>query len=431
MAGGTFTVQNKVRPGAYINFTSAAAALGTVGERGTALLPLMLPFGPEGTAVKVDKDTDVLPIFGVKESDPSLLMLRECAKRAKTVLVWRLNSGAKASCTGGNLTVTARYSGAAGNKLTVKIAADGTKFRVETWFDGQLYDSQIAGSIADLSDNLLVKFSGTGTLAAQAGLVLSGGSSGTEADYDSFFAASVLLDFNVMAVPSSEASVKEKAIALVKRLREDEGRKIQAVLADTAADYEGVISVKNGVILSDGTEVDKTAVVAYAAGMTAGAEVNKSCTYDTYDGAVDVSPRFTESEIVAALKAGHMVFTPRAGRVIVEQDQNTLVSFTPDKGRAFHKNRTIRVLDQLAEDVRRIFEDYYLGKASNSADGRRLFQAELLSYLRTLADISAVEPPENEDVVVTAGAEPDTVVVTLGVKPVDSMEKLYMTVTVG
>lgn len=424
-------MQNKVRPGAYINFTSAAAALGTAGERGTALLPLMLPFGPSGRAVKVDKDTDVLPLFGARENDPCLLMLRECAKRAQTVLVWRLDGGAKASCTDKGLTVMARYGGEGGNKLAVKIAAEGEKFRVETWLDGLLYDSQTAGDIAGLQDNALVEFSGEGPLSIHAGLALSGGDSGGEADYDGFFAAAALLDFNTMAVPSEDEAVKGKAVALVKRLREEEGRKIQAVLTDSEADYEGVISVKNGVTLADGTAVDKVAATAYAAGMTAGAAVNKSCTYDTYDGAVDASPRFTESGIVAALKAGHMVFTPRAGRVIIEQDQNTLVSFTPDKGRAFHKNRTVRVLDQLAEDVRRIFEDYYLGKASNNADGRRLFQAELLSYLRTLADISAIEPPENGDVTVAAGAEPDTVVVTLGVKPVDSMEKLYMTVTVG
>ena len=33
-AGGTWTVQNKVRPGAYINFVSVPKALGTLGERG-------------------------------------------------------------------------------------------------------------------------------------------------------------------------------------------------------------------------------------------------------------------------------------------------------------------------------------------------------------------------------------------------------------
>ena len=70
-----------------------------------------------------------------------------------------------------------------------------------------------------------------------------------------------------------------------------------------------------------------------------------------------------ESEIIEALKAGHLVFTARGGKAVIEKDQNTLTSFSPEKGKAFSKNRVIRVLDMLAEDVQRIFEDYYLGKA--------------------------------------------------------------------
>ena len=126
-----------------------------------------------------------------------------------------------------------------------------------------------------------------------------------------------------------------------------------------------------------------------------------------------------------------MVLTPRTDRVIIEQDQNSLVSFTPEKTRVFAKNRTLRVLDQLARDIQDIFERYYLGKATNNADGRRLYQGELLSYLRQLAEMSAIEEPENTDVTVSPGEDADTVVVEMLVQPVDSMEKLYLTVTVA
>lgn len=431
MAGGTFTARNKVRPGAYINFTSEAKPLGTVGERGVALLPMALSFGPEGEMIPVDRDTDIRPLFGTDSDDPALLLLRECAKRASKVLVWRLNSGEKASCSDSGLTVTARYSGSAGNLITVKIVSEGEAFRVETWLGGTLMDSQTATAVEGLTDNSLAVFSGTGSLTAHAGLVLSGGSdedAGAES-YDAFLKAAALCDFNTMAVPSADSAVLQKVIRFVKEMREEEGKKIQAVLPENSADYEGILSVKNGVVLEDGTQVDKVAATAYLAGMTAGAAINESCTYDRYDGAVDANPRLLESEIIEALQKGHLVFTPRSGGVILEQDQNSLVSFTPEKGKAFHKNRTLRVLDQLAEDIRRIFEDYYLGKVANSADGRRLFQAELLSYLRSLAELSAIEPPESTDVTVSAGEEPDSVVAELAVQPVDSMEKLYMTVT--
>ena len=44
--GGTFTTQNKILPGAYINFV-ALGSVPKVGARGVAALPLELDWGPE------------------------------------------------------------------------------------------------------------------------------------------------------------------------------------------------------------------------------------------------------------------------------------------------------------------------------------------------------------------------------------------------
>ena len=44
--GGTFTVQNKVLPGAYVRFLSSGNPV-AMGERGIAALALELDWGPE------------------------------------------------------------------------------------------------------------------------------------------------------------------------------------------------------------------------------------------------------------------------------------------------------------------------------------------------------------------------------------------------
>ena len=49
-----YTVQNKVLPGAYINFVSAARASATLGDRGTAAFPLSLDWGPENEVVTIE-----------------------------------------------------------------------------------------------------------------------------------------------------------------------------------------------------------------------------------------------------------------------------------------------------------------------------------------------------------------------------------------
>lgn len=45
LGGGTFQVQNKVLPGCYINFVSAARATAALSDRGYAAMPLELAWG--------------------------------------------------------------------------------------------------------------------------------------------------------------------------------------------------------------------------------------------------------------------------------------------------------------------------------------------------------------------------------------------------
>lgn len=434
MAGGTFLTTNKVRAGVYINFRTNDTNGASVGERGTAALPMELSFGPAGQLIPVDRDTNVKELFGFDSASEELLLLRECAKRASKVLVYRLKDGVKATGTGGGLTVTAKYGGGRGNDFTVKVAEEEELFRVETWLDGEKLDSQIVSDIGGLKPNAWVEFSGEGPLTAQAGIKLANGSDG-EADqtsYEAFFKALETADYQTLAVPSDDSAVKQAAVSFVQNMRENEGVKIQAVVAGyPQADYEGIISVKNGVVLEDGTSISKEMATAYVAGMTAGAQVNESNTYDVYDGAADVAERYTNSQIIAALEAGEWVFIPKDGKVVVEQDINTFTSHTPEKGAAFSKNRLVRVMDTLANDVKKIFEDRYLGKVGNSADGRSLFQAELVNYLGQLMEIGAIDAFDSrEDIEVLRGSTADAVIVNLAIQPVDSMEKLYMTVEI-
>lgn len=109
--------------------------------------------------------------------------------------------------------------------------------------------------------------------------------------------------------------------------------------------------------------------------------MNESLTYAAYDDAVDVAPRYTNAQIEAALTAGEFLFTPSNNRAVVEQDINTFLSYTPKKNKSFHKNRVIRVMDGIANDLKRIFEASYIGKVDNNVDGRALFRKEIVVYL--------------------------------------------------
>lgn len=138
LGGGIWAVQNKVLPGTYINFSSVAKASATLSDRGYAAMPLMLDWGPDSTVFTVtsgDFQKNSLKIFGHAYTDDALLPLRELFQYTQTLYAYRLNGGgAKAACT----YCTAKYSGIAGNKLYVVIAANADNadlFDVSLYYD--------------------------------------------------------------------------------------------------------------------------------------------------------------------------------------------------------------------------------------------------------------------------------------------------------
>lgn len=436
MAGGTFLVQNKVRPGAYINIKSAAKPLGNVSDRGTMTLALAMDWGPSKEIITLSTETDFNKVLGYDLLEEPLLLIKEGLKKATKMLFYRLNDGTKATKVADNLTVTAKYAGTRGNDLTVTIAADPDVedgYIVQTYLAANLVDDQTAANIEDLVDNDYVVFTGTGALNANAGIVLTGGTSGEVqvSDYSAYLKEAQHQTFNTMALIVDDPVVKGAALSFIRDRRDKEGNKAQVVLADYhQADYEGVISVKNGVILDSGQTLPANLATVYVAGMTAGANVNQSNTYATYEGAVAVDTKYLNSEIIELLQKGEFLFVERGDKIVVEQDINSFTGYMPTKGKAFSKNRVTRVTDGLQNDIKQIFEDYYIGKCDNNADGRNMLRAEIVHYVETLQGINAVQNfSADDDIEVLPGEAIDAVVVNLHIQPVDSMEKLYMSVT--
>ncbi|GAA4828027.1 phage tail sheath family protein [Paenibacillus vulneris] len=437
MAGGTWTTQNKDRAGVYINFVGQGKPAGTVGDRGVMTMPLALSWGPPKQMFEIHAGDDVSKQLGYDLTAPQLLLIKESLKRAKTLQLYRLNDGVKAKATVGTLTSTAQYSGVRGNDLSIVVQKnidDVTKYDVKTMVSTTITDIQTVSDITGLQANDWIVFSGAGALTETAGTKLSGGADGavTNQDHMDYLAAAELFDFQTIALPSTDNTLKSIYTAFVRRLREEEGKKIQVVVENyPTADYEGVISVKNGVVLSDGTKLTAAQATAWVAAATAAAQMNESLTYDAYDDAIDVEPRYTNTQIVASIKKGEFLFTPSQGKAKVEVDINTFTSFAPTKGKEFRKNRVIRVLDGINNDFKRIFESFYVGKVDNNTDGRSLLRGECNSYMSALQGTNAIQNFDSQtDVVVLKGNETDSVYVEVGVQPVDSIEKIYMKVTV-
>ena len=427
LGGGTFLVQNKVLPGAYINFVSRPRAMGTLGERGIVCMGLPLDWGEEGM-ICVDAEQfqmDCRNIFGYGYSHEKMKQLRELFLGAETALIYRLNGGQKASLTRGGLTATAKYSGARGNDIRITVAENvdqEEKYDIMTYLDLELVDTQTVAAVDELEDNAFVVFSGNGPFEVTVGEPLAGGAT-TKADgssYEKMLKAAEKEVFTVLAYEGEDEITKKLFVNFTKRLRDEEGVKFVTVLYDYCkADYEGVISV--------GTAPE---LVYWTAGMEAGAQVNESLTNRKYDGEYEVDAKDTKRNFEEGIQNGKFLFYDDGGEIRVLRDINTFTSFESNKNSDFSSNRVVRVLDSIANDVARIFSDYYLGKRSNNANGRNLLKAEILAYHEQLQQIEAIENFTAEDVTVIQGTEKQDVVVYENVQPTDAMEKLYMRVEV-
>ena len=97
--------QNKVLPGAYINFVSRPRAMGSLGERGVVCVGMELDWGREGMTdiAAAEGRTNCRELFGYTYLSEEMKDLRELFAHAKEVKLYRLNGGEKARMTQRNI----------------------------------------------------------------------------------------------------------------------------------------------------------------------------------------------------------------------------------------------------------------------------------------------------------------------------------------
>jgi len=441
MAGGTWIDQNKVRPGVYINYKSAPASLATMGERGVVAIARVLDWGEQGKFYTIEEPSDCAKI-GHSITDDEMLFVRQIllgsnrTQGATKILLWSLSTtgGAKATVTLTNLVVTAKYNGTYGNRLAVDVTAVDTNYLVQTYLDGRVVDAQTVSAVSGLSANDYVVFTGT-TLAAAEKTSLTGGLNGTAADnaYSDFLSALELQKFDVVIYDGVEAVTKTAFAEFVKRLSNQEGVKCQAVLSDTTnPDNECIINVyPQAVTLADGSTLAASELTWWVGGATAGANVFDSLTYAAYPDAVSINPILTSSQQEAAINAGKFALISQFDKIQVLTDINSFTTFSVEKGKAFRKNRVIRTIFGLCNDIYRTFALYYIGAVHNDEEGRKALKAEILDLMNRYQGNRALQNVEAEDVTVLQGVDSDAVVIEIYCQPVDSIEKIYINITIS
>ena len=429
LGGGTFTSMNKKLPGTYINFVSVARASASLSDRGVAAMPVEVNWGVDGevmTVTRSDFQRNTMELFGYRYADDAVKELRELFLHTEKAYLYRLNSGEKAK----NTYATAKCSGTRGNDLKIVIAENvdaPEKFDVTLYMGTTKLNAQTVASAKDLVDDNWVTYDKTASLAATAGIALAGGTNGTVSgdSHAEFIKAIESYTFNVLGVETTEEAIKKTYVAFIKRLREEVGLKAQLVLHDMKADYEGVISIKNTTAEGDAK------LVYWVTGAEAECAVNASLSNTEYDGEYTVNAGYTQSELETCIDEGYLAFHKVDDEIKVLSDINSLTTETEEKNADFKSNQTVRVCDQIANDVASIFGSKYAGKIPNDAAGRTSLWSDIVKIHTELQNRRAIEEFSDSDITVTKGDTKRSVIVTDTVTPVNAMEQLYMTVYIN
>lgn len=476
LGGGTFTIQDKVLPGSYINFVSLTNAPGVLGERGTATVPMVLSWGPLGeifTVTRKEFSTVAQKLFGYSAKSDELRPVRELFLGANKVLFYRPGTGGTAAA---NTYATAKYPGTRGNALKVVIVSNGDgTFDVSVFLDTELMDRQkgVVGAAAEystsstyavgaccyhegalyqcksaiaaaeawtaahwdavetgtvLKDNAFVTWKTGVPLSATSGLALTSGADPTvNADkYDDYFEKLQPYSFQTLGIATTSSDIKNKAIAFTRQMREDYGVKFQTVLfRSESADYEGIISVESG--LED--SANDPSLVYWTTGAESGCALGASLTNALYPGEYAPDLDVTQQELVGARQSGKLIFHRVGEDARVLADINTLTTFTEAKGEPFSQNNVMRTLDQIGNDIATLFNTNYIGTPNDNA-GRIALWNDIVRHHQALAAERAIEDFDSDDVTVEPGEDRYSVTVTDYVLPVGVLEKLYMTVIV-
>ena len=359
------------------------------------------------------------------------------------------------------VTVTAKHPGTFGNKIAIVITKVNDVFVVETYANGYYIETQKVTSVSELVSNDYVDFGTTGTLATNAAnlvnndfvdftvvgdgslvntssTLLAGGTNGTTMDgteyltNEKYFGLLKATKWNTLASTSTVAADKTAIINFIRAMRENEGKYVQGVIANAAdADYEGIINVVNGVVLNNTDTISAAEFTTWVAGATAGANMTDSLTGMIIPNATSIVDLLDNDQIIEGLQNGKFILSlNQDGSIKVEKDINSLHTFTEGKKYMFSKNRVIRELDEIGSGIENIWEQTYLGKVANNEEGRALFKSSIIGYMTDLQNEGAIQEFDASQVIVEAGNDIDSVIASLLVKPVDSMEFLYMTINI-
>lgn len=214
--------------------------------------------------------------------------------------------------------------------------------------------------------------------------------------------------WNYICHPTGSTQEQQDLADWVKTERENKRKTFKAIVANYAADHEGIINFTTGsirevnpdytdallLVNGDESKVDTETTPEYLtytaaeytariAGILAGLSLDRSATYYELEEVVDCA---TYEDIDSNINDGELcLFDEQDGNgVKIARACNSLHTFTTDKGQDFRFIKIMEAVDMITGDIRDTFKNDYAGKVINDYNHKMLFIAAVGVYFRGL-----------------------------------------------
>nr|WP_319488476.1 phage tail sheath N-terminal beta-sandwich domain-containing protein [uncultured Caproiciproducens sp.] len=394
---------------------------------GVVTIPLMLSWGDILT--KIYKGDDALTKLGYKLSDVKMKLVNEVMNYADELLLYRLNTGEKATGTlAAGITVTAKYGGIRGNDLKVTVTASDTNWIIKTFLDTAEIDSQIVADESNFVANDFITIIGSGTLAS-ATVILTGGADGTEdaGAIDAYLTEIEKHDYNVLAYTGTDSAEIAKIITFTNEQVAND-KDACAVVSGTSANNKFIYNSTIGGV-NAAYSLSAPEAAATMAGIIAKQGIAGSCTYFDVIGWTDVATRLTKAQQEARTQVGEMLFVYKYGGVKVLYDINSLTTYTTENPEDFHKGLVIRTLTRYASELQKLLDTKAIGKIRRTVSGKNQIKG-MIADMTTVNYLNKkyIDGFTADDITIVDGASRDAIIVTVGILVADTVDKINVTV---
>lgn len=213
-------------------------------------------------------------------------------------------------------------------------------------------------------------------------------------DYTAAMTYLETVKFDYGAIPGINPTDAALVATWIKALRDTKDIKSKMVLPNISSDHEGIINfATDEIVVAAGTVTAKD-YCSRIAGILAGNPLTMSATFQVLPEVLDV-PHLSKTQFDTAVDSGQLVLMNDGEKVKIARAVNSLVTLTTDKPADFQKCKIIDIMDLEHNDIKKTYNDNYVGKVPNDYNHKCLLITAINAYLEGLENQMLLDKGSN------------------------------------